>query len=73
MSCDNLDVYNVRHLILAHLSGQVPLICCSEKFDFRLKHAGGGGGWVFGHDLCGPDHFELQIHSVFEGHLVGKE
>ena len=44
MSCDNLDVYNVRHLILAHLSGQVPLICCSEKFDFRLKHAGGGRG-----------------------------
>ena len=39
MSCDNLDVYNViRHLILAHLSGQVPLICCSEKFDFRLKN-----------------------------------
>ena len=44
MSCDNLDVYNVRHLILAHLSGQVPPICGSEKFDFRLKHAGDGGG-----------------------------
>ena len=38
MSCDNLDVYNVRHLILAHLSRQVPLICCSENFDFRLKN-----------------------------------
>ena len=44
MSCDNLEVYNVRHLILAHLSGQVPPICGSEKFDFRLKHAGDGGG-----------------------------
>ena len=35
-SCDNLDVYNVRHLILAHLSR--PLICCSENFDFRPKN-----------------------------------
>ena len=57
MSCDNLDVYNVRHLILAHLSGQVPPICGSEKFDFRLKHAGDGGGWVIGHDLRGQNHF----------------
>ena len=46
MSYDNLGVYNVRHLILAHLSGQVPLICCSEKFDFPLKHTGGGAGVV---------------------------